>query len=43
MDQNKFKRYMDDIFLIVLFSPIWITLGVGIYVWLMILYTNIFG
>ena len=43
MDRNKIDMYLEDIFLVVLFSPIWITLSIGIYAILGILYNLIFS
>lgn len=40
---NKIDQYLTDIFMIVLFSPIWITLSVGVYSIISILYNWIFG
>lgn len=43
MDRNKIDVYVEDIFLVVLFSPIWITISVGVYSIMSIIYNFIFG
>lgn len=40
---NKIDQYVDDIFMVVLTSPIWITLGVGVYSVVAIVYNWIMG
>jgi len=43
MDQNKLNTYLTDIFWVVITSPIWITLCIGVYSVLSILYMSIFN
>ena len=43
MDRNKIDMYLDDIFWVVITSPIWITLCIGVYSILGILYNFIFN
>jgi hypothetical protein len=40
---NKIDQYIDDIFMVVLTSPIWITVGVGAYAVMAMLYNWILG
>jgi hypothetical protein len=43
MDRNKIDMYLTDIFWVIVTSPIWITLCIGAYSVLSILYMSIFN